>query len=303
VGANDQALGALKNSLNYLTDCPGFPFRRNLSVFIIDWSTGNKSVKCADISTNKNLFMTHLTPYDAMFSSIIGQDYDILQLICPSATLMSRLVGNTVSACPNTTEPLHVVELGGGTGITTLALLTAKDNVQVLSIDNEPVMQEQAKQRLQQWVADGRLTFCADDALTALQQLADDSVDIIASAYTLHNFLNRYREQVIQEIFRVLKPKGQFINGDRYGLNDIRLHTQAVQEEVRHYFKVLTPLKRGDLLEQWIVHLFNDESEDHVMREAVAVQQLHDSGFLDVKVSHRHAVNALVTAVKPVNQK
>ena len=245
--------------------------------------------------------MSNTLQYEAMFSSVIGQEYDMLQLICPSATEMSRLVGDAVRAYPNTTQPLQVVELGGGTGITTLALLTAKDDLVVFSVDNEPTMQEQAKQRLQQWVTDGRLSFCADDALTALQQLADNSVDIIASAYTLHNFLNSYRDQVIKEIFRVLKPNGHFINGDRYGLNDIMQHTRAVQEEVSHYFKVLTPLKRSDLLEQWIVHLFNDESEDHVMREAVAVQQLHDSGFLAVNVSRCHAVNALVTAIKPVN--
>ncbi len=244
--------------------------------------------------------MSNTLPYDAMFSSIIGQDYDMLQLISPAATEMSRLVGNTVSAYPNTTEPLLAVELGGGTGITTLALLTAKEDMHVLSIDNEPTMQKQAKQRLQQWVDEGCLTFCDDDVLTALQQLASDSVNIIASAYTLHNFLNSYREQVMKEIFRVLKPNGQFINGDRYGLNDINQHTRAVQEEVSHYFKVLAPLNRIDLLEQWIVHLFNDESENHVMREAVALQQLQDSGFLAITVSDRSAVNALVTAKKPI---
>jgi tRNA (cmo5U34)-methyltransferase len=244
--------------------------------------------------------MSNTSSYDAMFSSIIGQDYEMLQLISPAATEMSRLVGNTVSAYPNTDEPLKVVEIGSGTGITTLALLTAQDGIQVFSVDNEPTMQEQAKQRLQQWVDQGQLTFCSDDALTALQQLASDSVDIIASAYTLHNFLNSYREQVIKEIFRVLKPNGQFINGDRYGLNDISNHTRAVQEEVSHYFKVLAPLNRIDLLEQWIVHLFNDESENHVMREAVALQQLKDSGFLAITVSDRSAINALVTAKKPI---
>jgi ubiquinone/menaquinone biosynthesis C-methylase UbiE len=79
--------------------------------------------------------MSNTSPYDAMFSSIIGQDYDMLQLISPAATEMSRLVGNTVSAYPNTTQPLQAVELGGGTGITTLALLTAKEDMHVFSID------------------------------------------------------------------------------------------------------------------------------------------------------------------------
>jgi len=129
--------------------------------------------------------------------------------------------------------------------------------------------------------------------------LADNSIDLIASAYTLHNFLNSYREQVLKEIFRVLKPNGQFINGDRYALNDIRHHTRAVQDEVSQYFEILTPLNRTDVLKQWIVHLFNDESEDHVMRENNALQQMHHFGFIDIKINHRMTVNALLTASKP----
>ena len=244
--------------------------------------------------------MSIQTPYDAMFSTVIGKEYDMLKLICPAATEMSRLVGETVSASNNKAELLHVVELGGGTGITTLALLSAKYKLHILSVDNEPTMQEQSKQSLQQWINSGCLSFSAEDALTALQRLEDNSVDIVASAYTLHNFLNSYRKQVICEIFRVLKPGGEFINGDRYGLDDIGQHTRTIQAEVSQWFKVLTPLNRNDLLEQWLVHLFSDESEDHVMRESVALQQLQESGFIDIKVSHRNAVNALVTATKPV---
>ena len=57
--------------------------------------------------------MSNTSQYDAIFSSVIGQDYDMLQLICPAATEMSRLVGNTVLAYPNTAKPLQAFELGG----------------------------------------------------------------------------------------------------------------------------------------------------------------------------------------------
>jgi hypothetical protein len=52
-------------------------------------------------------------------------------------------------------------------------------------------------------------------------------------------------------------------------------------------------------LEQWLVHLFNDESQDVVMRERIALQQLDDFGFSDIKISNRINGNALVTAKKP----
>ena len=244
--------------------------------------------------------MTDKAQYDAMFSGVIGQDYELLNLICPLATQMSRLVGNSASKyAAQSTDKLNVVELGGGTGITTLSLLTASDKFDILSIDNEPVMQDQAKKHLQKWVDHGKLTFCGDDALTALKNIATDSVDLVASAYTLHNLFNTYREEVIDQIFRVLKPGGQFINGDRFGLDDISLHTRIIQDEVSGYFKILTELNKLDVLECWIVHLFSDESENHVMRDSVALAQLRDAGFIDITLTSRLEVNALMTATKP----
>ncbi len=244
--------------------------------------------------------MTDKAQFDTMFSGVIGQDYELLNLICPLATKMSRLVGVAASNyAAQTSGNLNVVELGGGTGITTLALLTASDKFNILSIDNEPVMQDQAKKNLNKWAAQGKLAFCGDDALTALINIADGSIDIVATAYTLHNFLDTYREQVIQQIFRVLKPDGQFINGDRYSLDDVSQHTLAIQHEVGGYFQVLTQLNKLDVLEHWIVHLFGDESANHVMRETVALNQLRNAGFLNITLTNRLEVNALVTATKP----
>jgi ubiquinone/menaquinone biosynthesis C-methylase UbiE len=243
--------------------------------------------------------MTDTAPFDAMFSGVIGKEYQILKLISPYSIEMSRLVGEAVQHyCQNSPETVQIVELGGGTGITTLAILSAAANLKLLSVDNEPTMQNQAKQSLQDWVTSGQLSFSAADALTALQALPDNSVELVASAYTLHNFQHDYRQTVLAEIYRVLKPGGQLLNGDRYALDDISQHTRSTQREVAGYFKVLTELNRLDLLEHWIIHLFNDESENHIMREGQALQQLNQVGFQAIKVSQRHEVNALLIANK-----
>ena len=237
---------------------------------------------------------------DAMFSGIIGQEYQTLKLICPLAAKMSQLVGEeiekTMASKPN--EALSVLELGGGTGITTLAILMAGESVNVVSVDCEATMQNQAKQSLQKWAEQGRLNFDGRDALTVLKNTTTASIDIMASAYTLHNFLDKYRAEVITEIYRVLKPGGQFINGDRYGLDDISAHTRMIQNEVSGYFKALIEINKLDVLEHWIVHLFSDESENHVMRETFSLQQLEQAGFKQVTLSNRREVNALVSAVK-----
>jgi ubiquinone/menaquinone biosynthesis C-methylase UbiE len=160
-------------------------------------------------------------------------------------------------------------------------------------------MQNQAKYSLQAWKDQNRLEFNGLDALSALLAMPSNSVDVIASAYTLHNFECSYREAVINEIFRVLIPGGLFVNGDRYALDGISQHTRIIQEEVSGYLKVMTGINRLDLLEHWIVHLFSDESENHVMRETTALKQLQNAGFTGVNLSHRMEVNALITAVKP----
>jgi ubiquinone/menaquinone biosynthesis C-methylase UbiE len=245
--------------------------------------------------------MSETTPYDTMFSGVIGQDYEMLKQLAPLTVEMSRLVGVTVADYPKPADqPLDVVELGGGTGMTTLALLAARSGIHILSVDNEPVMQDQAKKSLQQWQQQGKLSFCTADALAALAQLPPHSADVVASAYTLHNFPRHYRQQVLNEAFRVLKPGGQFVNGDRYALDDIDQHTRLTQHEVGHYFRILTEAGKLDLLEHWIVHLFSDESENHIMRETAALNQLETAGFTGMTLAHRNAVNALVTATKPV---
>jgi ubiquinone/menaquinone biosynthesis C-methylase UbiE len=238
--------------------------------------------------------------YEAMFSGVIGQEYHALNLICPLAAQMSCLVGKAVANySQNHSYQLNVLELGGGTGITSSAILSACENLILTSVDNEPTMQTQAKNNLKHWQEQDRLIFSADDALTALKALPNDSVDIVASAYTLHNFLDSYRAQVIAEVFRVLKSRGQFINGDRYGLDDISAHTLSIQNELAGYFKVFTAQNRLDLLEQWTIHLFADESENRVMRESVSLAQLAHTGFVNIQLSHRAEVNALVSADKP----
>ncbi len=237
--------------------------------------------------------------YRDMFAGVIGRQYELLNKICPLATEMSRLVGEQVKYYAGTKQHgLNVLELGGGTGITTLSILLADDDLSVLTVDNEPAMQQQAKESLLKWSTAGRLQFSATDALTALQGLETDSFDLMASAYTLHNFEHSYRKQVYQQIYRVLKPGGQFINGDRYALDDISAHTHQTQLEIADYFRVLKELNKLDVLEHWIIHLFNDESENHIMRESLAIAQLEQAGFSNIKLTDRQQVNALLIADK-----
>ena len=239
---------------------------------------------------------------EQLFSGLIGAEYDMLKLICPGAADISHRVGQFVARWqpPHAADgPLRCVELGCGTGITTLALLNGRYDLHIHAVDNEPTMLDQARVHLHAWVGGGRLVFEEADALSALQRMPSASVDVVASGYAIHNFLQAYRYEVMREIARVLRPGGVFVNGDRYALDDTLEHTRLTQTEVRHWFKTFTELGRPDLLESWIVHLFSDESEDHIMRLGPSLACLEQLGFTPIGVEFRDGVNTLLTAVRP----
>ena len=70
-----------------------------------------------------------------------------------------------------------------------------------------------------------------------------------------------------------------FSNRDRYAVDDAAEQLRNTQEEVNGYFRVYLEMNRSDLLEQWIVHLFSDESEEHIMRLQPALETITEIGF------------------------
>lgn len=241
-------------------------------------------------------------PAERLFAGQISAEYEMLKLICPAAAEMSGRVGGVVAGLPAAPAGcLRVVEIGCGTGITTQALLLARSDLAVKAVDNEPAMLGQARGNLSRFLDEARVDFVEADALSALRDLPAESVDLVASAYTIHNFLDGYRTLVLAEVFRVLRPGGHFVNGDRYGLDDTIEQTRLTQAEARHYFAALGAIQRYDLLEQWIIHLFSDESADHLMRLGPALTRMREIGFDPVDVLFRDGVNALLTAAKPAH--
>jgi len=241
--------------------------------------------------------MQHLE-IERLFSGLIGAEYDLLKAICPAVVAVSQQVGETLASF-NPGKPLNVFEIGCGTGLTTLSLLKAREDIELVAVDNEPTMLEQAKRHLTHWIENGQLLLIETDALSGLQTLDSNSMDAVASGYVTHNFLQGYRTQVLKEIYRVLKPGGVFINGDRYALDDTIEHTRLTQEEVSYWFKTFGEMNRFDLLEQWIVHLFSDESSDHIMRLEPALACMKEIGFSPINVLYREAINTLLVAEKP----
>jgi len=213
------------------------------------------------------------------------------------AAELSRRVGAFVAGLAP--GRLAALEIGCGTGITTQALLHVREDLELTAIDNEPAMLDQARGNLSELLGTGRLRLVEADALSALQAVPSSSLDLVASVYTIHNFLDDYRTLVLAEIFRVLRPGGIFVNGDRYALDDALEQTKLTQAEAKHYMEVLLALGRTDLLEPWILHLFSDASPERVMPLAPARERMQEIGFCRIEVLFREGFDTVLIAAKP----
>lgn len=233
-----------------------------------------------------------------LFTGPIGEEYRMLELIAPNAALLARKLGDYVGAWRKG-EPLEAFEIGCGTGLSTLPLLAGRDGLHLVAIDSAKAMLDQARANLADWVSAGRVEFVEVDALDSLKGRKDASLDVVASNYAIHNFLDDYRREALAEVFRVLKPGGLFINGDRYAVDDRAAHLRLTQAEVRRWFASFAAIGRYDLLQEWVVHLFSDESPEHIMYLAPALEHLNALGFSPVRIEFRDGVDTLLTAVKP----
>lgn len=229
------------------------------------------------------------------FTGRIGAEYDMLSLMCPGAGALLQRLGAAISVWRES-DRLRGLEIGCGDGRSTLALLEAHAGLDLVAIDSSPVMIEKAREKLRD-KAD-RVTFVETDALAFLQSQKTASVDLIASSYAIHNFDAVYRLSVLREIHRALKPAGAFFNADRYALDDHQAHLALTQSEARNWFKLFGEMGRYDLLEDWIVHLFSDESAAHIMYFSQGVADLQKAGFNRVRSLYREGVDTLIVAEK-----
>lgn len=238
-----------------------------------------------------------------VFAGPLSDEYELLNLICPGLPVLRRRLGEHIAHWRPAYGPsgvLKAVEIGCGSGASAQALLTRRDDLQILALDSSPKMLKQAKTNLAHWVRDGRLEFTEIEALDGLLALPEASADIVASSYALHNLERGRREKLHAAIYRVLKPGGLFANADRYAIDDHAAHLAAVQKEVRHWFRTLTGMGHLERLEEWIVHLISDENSLHIMYLAAAVENLKMIGFHDIRVERLDGIDALLTAIKPV---
>ena len=190
------------------------------------------------------------------------------------------------------TKEIILLEAGCGTGYTTKKILKTMPTAKLICIDYDPRMIEHTKKVVQ----DDReqILWLEQDLLDTLKALPDKSIDAFVSAHALHNMPKEEREEIFEQISRVLKSGGLFINSDIYAHDNPETYKQIFDARMQTVRKNLAsdPLWRN----AWIKHYYEDrkikflESEQHSLFKRF--------GFDKARITFRESLEATFVAAK-----
>lgn len=226
------------------------------------------------------------------FSGPLAEEYELITLAYPDFEEFQR---GLIAALHQGLAAPQVLELGTGNGFTTRLLLEIP-GADITTVDNDPAMVSQAREHLENLHATVHIREA--DALAFLQSLPAESFDAVASAFTLHNFEESYRNTVEAEVYRVLRPGGVFANADKYA-PDGQERFDALVYQVERFFDAFAPRGKLDLLQRWVTHNITDQSPRFVMPAAAAPPRLEALGFQNVTLTGRSHMQAVLSARKP----
>jgi ubiquinone/menaquinone biosynthesis C-methylase UbiE len=139
-------------------------------------------------------------------------DYNIINDVYGNFISFQEFLSNELTELDSNKE-LEILEIGTGTGITTEIILKSRKNIKLTSIDIDKEMIEFASQTLSSF---SNVNFIVSDAFDYTKTISANNFDFVVSGFTIHNFTNNYRQILFNEIYRILKPKGIFINADKF---------------------------------------------------------------------------------------
>lgn len=229
------------------------------------------------------------------FSETIGEEYDLFKLSLPHLDDIEKFSFKKLSDHFENDKSVRILEIGFGTGITTKLLLD-NEKINLVAIDNEPNMLDQAKMKLN-GIDKNRYELTIADALEYLKNQPDNSFDGVISVWVLHNIVKESRNIILNEIYRVLKPDGIFVNGDKIAVDDNTEHLKHLDWQIKQ-FDVYDATNTPHLKQEWTEHYLEDEKPERILYENDYINELSRIGFKNIKIENRHYMDAISSANK-----
>lgn len=230
------------------------------------------------------------------FSNKLGEDYDLFSLVLPHQNIIQKESVSLLRKNIFSKNKPMILEIGFGTGITTKEILNSFKEVTLVSIDNELEMLPKAKERIENEGFDGSCLIIAD-AISFLKKQGENSLDGVISVWTIHNLLKGEQKEILEQIFRVLKPGGAFINGDKVVRDDVSQYQKDFEWQMEQ-FNLFSRINRSDLTIFWKQHYEEDANSSRKITELEYKEIIKKVGFSKIYFSNRNYLDVVCIAIK-----
>lgn len=214
------------------------------------------------------------------FSDKMRDEFDILDKVYCGRYISFQKNIKTIIQNFRKNENLNILEIGFGSGITTEIVLDARKerNDTIIAVDNDIYMKKQIYENKN--VNEKRIEFEILDIVTYLKGYNGKPFDIIVSGYTIHNFTKRQRKDLNKLLYEKMSNNSIFINADKISPDNDEERIEFLKYRVEQYIDYLkTNTDKYPLIEEWVTHYINDQSENIVMKETDTIEELIKCGF------------------------
>ena len=125
-------------------------------------------------------------------------------------------------------NPRKILDLGCGTGSTTIMLKQAFSNAEVVGLDLSPQMLVVAEYKAQQAGLDIQWLH----GLAETTSFADEEFDLVTASLLFHETPSDIAQEILEEAYRLLSPQGQIIilDGNQKTLRQTPWLTEVFEE-------------------------------------------------------------------------
>ncbi len=182
---------------------------------------------------------------------------------------------------------MRILEVGSGEGDSALPILqTTTAKLDLLDVSEEMIAT--SKNTLQSYKE--RVNFICEDALIYLKKA--DPYDLIYSAWTIHNFPQKDKKVLLQEMYSNLKSGGTLMILDKvYQDNNREDFLQRQNNRYKNYLD-------KELANAIIEHEIEDATDEYRLDETSFSTLLKSIGFRSVDSIDRIERDCLIRAVK-----
>lgn len=198
------------------------------------------------------------------FSDTLTNEYELFSLVCPHHDDLQKRMASTVIAHvkDNSLEKPILFDVGCGYGFSSTEVAKELPSATYLLNDIDEPLLATALQNLYHVSTQSY----RGDVEIIIADIADSSVDVVYTAWVIHNFPKEKRKRVIKEIHRILKPGGMFINLDKIG-NAGEQRTRALAQTLIDFAPCFTKFDKPQIYIDWITHYLQDDQPELLLSD------------------------------------